>query len=347
MGRRASAVAGAAGCARTSGSPGTWRVTGYEWSRHAELSELGRMLALGVALSVLFALARGGWWLARRSLRPVAVLTEAAGRMADDGARLGGRLPSEFETRDELTGPSGDIQRVAGKAGGVGRARAAVHVERGARALDAARATLRSEAEVALRREREPAAYRETLGRVVEGRGRDDGDGPGPLAARAGRSHCRGRRTRGSTSASWSTSGPSGCGERPRRRDSRSRSTSHRTCDWRPKRRRWRRSWTTSSGTAVKVHAAGRARRGPAGPHRRDGPPGGRGHRTGVRRGHVRAALRPLFPGRHARSPGRAGERARARHRQGCRRGIRRLRRCTSPGPGRGATFWADLPCLG
>ena len=148
------------------GLAGYVEVTGFEWSRHAELDELGRMLVLGVALSVLFALG-AGWWLARRSLRPVAVLTEAAGRMAADGGRLGGRLPSDFETRDELT----DLAETFN--GLLGRLEASVERERrftsnAAHELLTPLATLRSEAEVALRREREPEAYRETLGRVVE-----------------------------------------------------------------------------------------------------------------------------------------------------------------------------------
>lgn len=141
-------------------------VTGIEWSRHRELRDLGRMLALGVALSVLFALG-AGWWLARRALRPVAVLTDAAGRLAGDGARLGGRLPSDFETRDELT----DLAETFN--GLLGRLEASVQRERrftsnAAHELMTPLATLRSEAEVALRRERAPEAYRETLGRVVE-----------------------------------------------------------------------------------------------------------------------------------------------------------------------------------
>ncbi|WP_412070197.1 sensor histidine kinase [Rubrivirga sp. IMCC43871] len=141
-------------------------VTGVEWSRHRELRDLGRLLALGVALSVLFALG-GGWWLARRALRPVAVLTDAAGRLAADGARLGGRLPSDFETRDELT----DLAETFN--GLLGRLEASVERERrftsnAAHELLTPLATVRSEAEVSLRREREPGAYRETLGRVVE-----------------------------------------------------------------------------------------------------------------------------------------------------------------------------------
>ena len=141
-------------------------VSGVEWSRHQELQDLGEMLALGVALSVLFALG-AGWWLARRALRPVAVLTDAAGRLAGDGARLGGRLPSDFETRDELT----DLAETFN--GLLGRLEASVQRERrftsnAAHELLTPLATLRSEAEVALRRERAPEAYRETLGRVVE-----------------------------------------------------------------------------------------------------------------------------------------------------------------------------------
>ncbi len=148
------------------GLAGYVEVTGVEWSRHRELRDLGRMLALGVGLSVLFALGAGGW-LARRALRPVAVLTDAAGRLASDGARLGGRLPSDFETRDELT----DLAETFN--GLLSRLEASVARERrftsnAAHELLTPLATLRSEAEVALRREREPAAYRETLGRVVE-----------------------------------------------------------------------------------------------------------------------------------------------------------------------------------
>ena len=148
------------------GRAGWVEVSGVEWSRHQELRDLGRMLALGVALSVLLALGAGGW-LARRSLRPVAVLTEAAGRMAADGARLGARLPAEFEARDELT----DLAETFN--GLLARLEASVERERrftsnAAHELLTPLATLRSEAEVALRRERAPAAYRETLGRVVE-----------------------------------------------------------------------------------------------------------------------------------------------------------------------------------
>ncbi len=145
---------------------GFLEVTGYEWGRHRELREFGWTLVAGVLLSALLALGVG-WWLARRALRPVAVLTEAADRMATSGGPLGRRLPSEFETRDELTALAETFNRL------LGRLEASVERERrftsnAAHELLTPIATLRSEAEVALRREREPEAYREALGRVVQ-----------------------------------------------------------------------------------------------------------------------------------------------------------------------------------
>ena len=115
------------------------------------------MLALGVGLSVLFALG-AGWWLARRALRPVAVLTEAAGRMADDGARLGGRLPSDVRDARRV-----DATWRRRSTGCLARLEASVERERrftsnAAHELMTPLATLRSEAEVALRRERDAEA---------------------------------------------------------------------------------------------------------------------------------------------------------------------------------------------
>ncbi len=141
-------------------------VTGYEWARDQELRELAWLLAGGVLLSVLFALG-AGWWLARRALQPVAVLTDAAGRLAASGAALGARLPSDFRTRDELTALAETFN------GLLGRLEASVARERrftanAAHELLTPLATLRSEAEVALRRERDAPAYREVLERVVE-----------------------------------------------------------------------------------------------------------------------------------------------------------------------------------
>jgi len=145
--------------------PAGWiEVTGAEWARATEARELASALAIGVVLGLLVALA-AGWALARRALRPVAVLTEAAARMAGAGT-AGARLPAQFSTRDELT----DLAETFN--GLLGRLEAAAARERrftadAAHELLTPLATLRSDAEVALRRAREPDAYREVLARVV------------------------------------------------------------------------------------------------------------------------------------------------------------------------------------
>ena len=142
---------------------GWLEVTGFEWSRHQELERLARTLALGVLISVCFALV-GGWWLARRTLRPVAAMTEAARQMgaAEGAGALAARLPADFGPPDELTELAETFN------GLLARLEAAALRERrftanAAHELLTPLATLQSEAEVALRREREGPAYRETI----------------------------------------------------------------------------------------------------------------------------------------------------------------------------------------
>ena len=149
--------------ARGEALAGWLEVTGFEWSLHRELHRLGRTLVLGVLLSVLFAFG-GGWWLARRTLRPVAAMTEAARRMSEAEGRgaFASRLPADFGPPDELTELAETFN------GLLARLEASVARERrftanAAHELLTPLATLRSEAEVALRRERDAPAYREAL----------------------------------------------------------------------------------------------------------------------------------------------------------------------------------------
>ena len=143
---------------------GWMEVTGFEWSLHQELHRLGQTLALGIALGLV--LARGGGvLLSRRALRPVAALTESAARIGESA--LGARLPSDFGVRDEIS----DLAETFN--GMLARVEASVGRERrfttnAAHELMTPVATLRSEAEVALRRERAPEAYRAALGTVLE-----------------------------------------------------------------------------------------------------------------------------------------------------------------------------------
>lgn len=142
---------------------GWLELSGFEWSLHRELYRLRLMLSLGVLFGTLFAFL-GAWGLARRTLRPVAAMTEAAGTM---GARdLSDRLPADFGPRDELTELAETFN------GLLDRLERSVERERrftanAAHELLTPLAALRSEAEVALRRERDAPAYRDALGRLL------------------------------------------------------------------------------------------------------------------------------------------------------------------------------------
>ena len=140
-------------------------VTGYVWGGVRELRDLAWTLALGVVAGVLFALV-SGWWLARRALRPVSVLTDAARELTEPGAPWGGRLPSSFRTRDELTRLAETFNGLIGRLED-SAARERRFTANAAHELLTPLATLRSEAEVTLRREREPLAYREALTHIV------------------------------------------------------------------------------------------------------------------------------------------------------------------------------------
>jgi heavy metal sensor kinase len=142
---------------------GWLEVTGFEWTLHQELHRLAQTLALGIGLSLLLAVG-AGLWLARRALRPVAALTEAANSIRPSD--LGARLPTDFGVRDELSELAETFNAM------LGRLEASVQRERrftanAAHELLTPLATLRSEAEVALRRERAPDAYRQALEGVL------------------------------------------------------------------------------------------------------------------------------------------------------------------------------------
>ena len=143
-----------------SGEMRAWlEITRLESAIHRELHRLEWLLAVGIVLGVLIAIG-SGYGLARRALRPVAMLTEAANdiRVTD----LNHRLPTDFGVRDELTDLADTFNAM------LGRLQASFERERRFRA-DAAHemftplsATL-SEIDVALRRPRDASTYKQTL----------------------------------------------------------------------------------------------------------------------------------------------------------------------------------------
>lgn len=143
---------------------GWLEVSGFEWSLQRELYWMGQVLALGVLLSVLLAVA-GGYMLARRTLHPVAALTAAANqiRAVDPSARL----PARFGVQDELTDLANTFN------GMLDRLEAVFDRERrftanAAHELLTPLATLRSEIEVTMRRPRDAEQYELTLARMLK-----------------------------------------------------------------------------------------------------------------------------------------------------------------------------------
>ncbi len=143
-----------------SGTLRAWlEITRLESAIHRDLHRLEWLLATGILLGVLVAIA-SGYGLARRALRPVAMLTEAANdiRVTD----LNHRLPTDFGVRDELTDLADTFNAM------LGRLQASFERERRFRA-DAAHemftplSATQSEIDVALRRPREASDYKQTL----------------------------------------------------------------------------------------------------------------------------------------------------------------------------------------
>jgi two-component system heavy metal sensor histidine kinase CusS len=131
------------------------------------LEDYRRQLSYVLGLSLLAA-AAGGYWLARRGLRPIAEVTATARRIgpAHLGERIGtAGLPAEV--RDLADTFNHMLDRLADAFARLGRFSADIAHE-----LRTPVNNLRAEAEVALGRPRTPDEYREVLGSCLEECGR-------------------------------------------------------------------------------------------------------------------------------------------------------------------------------
>ncbi|WP_198598590.1 HAMP domain-containing sensor histidine kinase [Salinibacter altiplanensis] len=140
-------------------APAAWlEVTKLKSPIHRQLHALRWWLVLGIGVGVGIAMLVG-YGLARRALRPVAALTDAANDMKD---RPTGTLPTDFGVEDELTGLAETFN------GLIKRLRASLQRERRFRA-DAAHnmftplTAIQSELDVTLRSPRSETEYREAL----------------------------------------------------------------------------------------------------------------------------------------------------------------------------------------
>ena len=140
---------------------GWMEISGY--ALDLQIHMLSLPLGSAILVTVLLALA-GGYMLARRALKPVARLTEAANRIT--ASELSIQLPVQTRWRDELADLAETFNTMIARLG--------ISFERERRfTADAAHellnplAAVRNEAEVALRRPRETAAYQQTLHTIL------------------------------------------------------------------------------------------------------------------------------------------------------------------------------------
>lgn len=138
---------------------GWLEVTGYEWALQQELLRLAQAMVIGILLSVALA-AFGGYLLARRALRPVASMTEAADRIR--ATDLSARLPTRFGVRDELTELAETFNRMIERLESSFR-RERRFTDNAAHELLTPLTTISNTVQIALRRERDIETYRQAL----------------------------------------------------------------------------------------------------------------------------------------------------------------------------------------
>ena len=140
---------------------GWMEVSAYSLS--LEIHLISFPVGLAILVTVLLALG-GGYVLARRALLPVTQLTEAANRIT--ASELSIQLPVEKRWRDELTDLAETFNTMITRLG-ASFARERRFTADAAHELLNPLASVRNEAEVALRRPREPAAYQQTLSTIL------------------------------------------------------------------------------------------------------------------------------------------------------------------------------------
>ena len=142
---------------------GWLEVTGFEWTLHEEVNRFRGyiiiLIAISVALSIL-----GGYWLSRRALTPVASISDAAKSIT--ATDLDKRIPVNYQVRDELTDLAETFNIMLNRLQ-EGFEREKRFTSDAAHELMTPLSSLRSEAEVMLRKPRSKEEYQETIQRML------------------------------------------------------------------------------------------------------------------------------------------------------------------------------------
>ncbi len=142
---------------------GWLEVTGFEWTLHEELSRFRRYLLVLIAISVAFSIL-GGYWLSRRALSPVSSIIDAAKSIT--ATDLDKRIPVNYQVRDELTDLSETFNMMLNRLQ-KGFEREKRFTSDAAHELMTPLSSMRSDAEIMLRKPRSKEEYRETIQRML------------------------------------------------------------------------------------------------------------------------------------------------------------------------------------
>lgn len=142
---------------------GWLEVTGFEWTLHEELSRFRRYLLVLIAISVAFSIL-GGYWLSRRALSPVSSIIDAAKSITTTD--LDKRIPVNYQVRDELTDLAETFNMMLNRLQ-KGFEREKRFTSDAAHELMTPLSSLRSDAEIMLRKPRSKKEYRETIQRML------------------------------------------------------------------------------------------------------------------------------------------------------------------------------------
>ena len=127
------------------------------------LRRLGRILLLSIPLALLAASA-GGYWLSKRALAPVREMAMAAGSIGSAGLSVRLPVPAAKDELRLLAGMWNEmLERLQGSVERIQR-----FTSDASHDLRTPLAAIRASAEIALRKNREPEAYRDTLARILQ-----------------------------------------------------------------------------------------------------------------------------------------------------------------------------------
>lgn len=142
---------------------GWLEVTGFEWMLHEETTRFRRYIILLIAISVAFSIL-GGYWLSKQALSPVASITNTAKSIT--AADLEERIPVNYQVRDELTELAETFNTMLNRLK-KGFEREKRFTSDSAHELMTPLSSMRSDAEIMLRKPRSKEEYQQTVKRML------------------------------------------------------------------------------------------------------------------------------------------------------------------------------------